>query len=79
MSPCFQIPAREVRIMQRSLLRVMPADPATHLYRARVAVDGLPETGERETLRQAFSGDNRRRQQRRRALAWLFQRRGIEA
>ncbi len=73
----FQIPEREVTVMQDSLFRLMPTDGSAHLYRAHVAVDALPETGERESFRQLFGA--RRRQQARRALAWIFQRRGIAA
>ena len=78
MSAHFQLPAREVGVMQRSLFRLMPTDPTAHLYRAHVPVDALPETGVRESFRQLF-GPARRRQQRQRALAWIFQHRGIEA
>lgn len=72
----FQLPERTVAVMRNSLFRQFPADPAVHLYRAHVSADQLPETGERESLRQVFGADTRRLQ-RRRALAWIFNRRGI--
>lgn len=74
MSSYFKLSGRCVS--GQSLYRLMPADSATHLYRANVPTATLPETGIRESLVQLF-GTARRRQQRQRALAWIFQHRGI--
>ena len=83
MMPYFQIPREQVQVMKNSLMR-LTISQGQHLYRVQVPLERWPRAnvGEIEGafLRpKSFFAERRQRAARQRALAWIFQRRGIAA